>query len=116
MRPSVLIVVFVSCFLINLQSQTNSANSRQLAINQLPSYSHIPTWTDTEIRQRLNQMTSAIAKPRFTSAVKSYINTYTVKRRDRTEKMLGRTTIYFPLFDKFRGSSITKRVKIPFHC
>lgn len=103
MRPSVLIVVFVSCFLINLQSQTsnNPANSRQLAMNQSPSYSHIPTWTDSEIRQRLSQINSAIAKPRFTSAVKSYINTYTVKRRDRTEKMLGRTTIYFPLFDKY---------------
>ncbi len=103
MKPSVLTVVFVSCFLINLQSQstTNYSNSQELAVNQSPTYSHIPTFTDTEIRQRLSQITSAIAKPRFTSVVRSYIKTYTVKKRDRTEKMLGRTTIYFPLFDKY---------------
>ena len=69
-----------------------------------PSYSYdniIPTFTDSEIRDRLNRMTSAVAPPRFTPAVKSYIKTYTVKKRQHTEAMLGRISIYFPMFEKY---------------
>ncbi len=68
------------------------------------SYSYntiIPTFTDSEIRDRLSRLTSAVAPPRFTPAVKSYINTYTVKKRQHTEAMLGRISIYFPMFEKY---------------
>jgi len=68
------------------------------------SYSYgaiIPTFSDSEIRDRLSRITSSVAPPRFTPAVKSYINTYTVKKRQHTEAMLGRISIYFPMFEKY---------------
>ena len=34
-------------------------------------------------------------------AVKSYIKTYSITRRDKTEKMLGKLVLYFPLFEKY---------------
>lgn len=61
----------------------------------------IPTFTDSEIKERLSKLTSAVAPPRFTPAVRSYIRTYTVKKRQHTEAMLGRTTMYFPMFEKY---------------
>lgn len=61
----------------------------------------IPTFTDGEIKDRLGQLTSAVAPPRFTPAVRSYIKTYTVKKRQHTEAMLGRTAMYFPMFEKY---------------
>jgi len=65
------------------------------------SANHIPTYTEAELRERLKQMTNAVVPPRFTSVVKGYIDTYTLKRRDKTEKMLGRTHIYFPMFEHY---------------
>lgn len=61
----------------------------------------IPTFTDSEIRERLSRLTSEVAPPRFTPAVKSYINTYMVKKRPHTEAMLGRMSMYFPMFEKY---------------
>lgn len=56
--------------------------------------------SDDEIKDRLSNIQSDIVKPKFDPAVRSYIRTYTVKNRDRTEAMLGRTVMYFPLFEK----------------
>lgn len=59
-----------------------------------------PPYTDNEIRERLDKIVNKVVTPRFDAAVKSYINTYTVLKRDKTEAMLGRTVMYFPLFEK----------------
>jgi len=69
----------------------------------LDSYNSPPTYdliSDQEIKERLSNIQSDVVKPRFDPAVRSYINTYTVKHRDRTEAMLGRTVIYYPLFER----------------
>jgi len=63
--------------------------------------SYIPTYTEEELRSRLKEMTNSVIPPRYTSVVKGYVDTYTIKRRDKTEKMLGRTTIYFPMFEQY---------------
>ena len=91
-----------SLFLVIILILNFNALKGQTSIQ--PSYSYdniIPTFTDSEIRDRLNRMTSAVAPPRFTPAVKSYIKTYTVKKRQHTEAMLGRISIYFPMFEKY---------------
>jgi len=36
----------------------------------------------------------------FNPVVKSYVRTYTVKNRARTETMLGKTALYFPMFER----------------
>lgn len=56
--------------------------------------------SDEEIKARLSTIQNDVVRPKFDPAVRSYINTYTVKHRDRTERMLGRTVIYFPMFEE----------------
>ena len=60
----------------------------------------IPLYTDEDIRMRLRSIASCVM-PRYTDVVKSYIRTYTIKHRDRTEQMLGKTVMYFPIFQKY---------------
>ena len=91
-----------SLFLVIILCLNNSLLKGQNAIQSSYDYAVvIPTFTDGEIRDRLNRLTSAVAPPRFTPAVKSYIKTYTVKKRQHTEAMLGRISIYFPMFEKY---------------
>ncbi len=66
-----------------------------------PTSNRIPTYTDAELIARIRGMSSEVISPRFDGIVRSYINTYTVKRRERTEAMLGRRVMYFPIFDKY---------------
>lgn len=61
--------------------------------------------SDEEIKARLSSIQNEVIKPKFVPAVRSYIKTYTVKRRDRTEAMLGRTAIYYPMFEKMLAES-----------
>ncbi len=91
-----------SLFLVILLTLNYSFLKGQTTVSTAYTYtSIIPTFTDGEIRDRLSRLTSSVAPPRFTPAVKSYINTYTVKKRQHTEAMLGRISIYFPMFEKY---------------
>jgi membrane-bound lytic murein transglycosylase D len=56
--------------------------------------------SDELIKERLTTIQNNVVQPKFSPAVRSYINTYTVKKRDKVEEMLGRTLIYYPLFDQ----------------
>jgi membrane-bound lytic murein transglycosylase D len=60
----------------------------------------IPNYTDEELLERLSKINSQVVQPRLTPAVKSYIKTYTVLKREKTEDMLGRASTYFPLIEK----------------
>lgn len=60
----------------------------------------IPLYTDEDIRMRLRNIASCVI-PRYTDIVKGYIRTYTIKKRDKTERMLGKTVMYFPIFQKY---------------
>jgi len=64
------------------------------------AYPTYKSYTDQDIINRLEQMTSGVVNPQFNSIVKSYVNTYTQRRRDRTEAMLGKRVIYFPIFEE----------------
>ncbi len=88
--------LFLLCFtlcLSNINSQSSDA------------YSAFALISDQEIKNRLSNIQNDIVYPRFDPAVRSYINTYTVKKRERTEAMLGRTVIYFPLFERLLAES-----------
>ena len=60
----------------------------------------IPLYTDAEIRTRLRNIASCII-PRYTNVVRSYIQTYTIKKRQKTERMLGKTIMYFPIYERY---------------
>jgi len=62
--------------------------------------STIPLYTDEDIRMRLRNIASCVM-PRYTDVVKGYIRTYTIKNRDKTERMLGKAVMYFPIYQKY---------------
>ncbi len=76
--------------------------SYYLPAQSLDSYSgeEYTLISDELIKERLSKIQNNVVKPQFTPAVRSYIRTYTVKKRDKVEAMLGRTAIYYPLFDR----------------
>ena len=65
-------------------------------IDRVGIHSNIP---DSVYINRLAQINSIIDLP-FNSIVRSYINVYTQKKRDRVEVMLGLTDYYFPIFEE----------------
>lgn len=54
---------------------------------------------EPEIRQRIENLVT-IVDPVYNPYVRSYLRTYIEKYPAKTEEMLGRTTIYFPLFER----------------
>ncbi|MBN1988277.1 MAG: transglycosylase SLT domain-containing protein [Bacteroidales bacterium] len=65
-------------------------------LDSIGIHSNIP---DSVYINRLAQINSIIDLP-FNSIVRSYINVYTQKKRDRVEVMLGLTDYYFPIFEE----------------
>ncbi|MFK8006515.1 MAG: transglycosylase SLT domain-containing protein [Saprospiraceae bacterium] len=65
------------------------------------SYTPVPVFSDAELEVRVKNLSSLAVTPQLDNIVKSYIKTYSVRKRDRTEKMLGRIVMYFPIFEKY---------------
>lgn len=81
-------------------AQIIETNQSTLNDDSTPPEDEIPnSANDAEINARLRQISSCIA-PRFTREVRSYINGYTDRQREKTEQMLGKTVMYFPIFEK----------------
>lgn len=58
-------------------------------------------YDEAMVIERLNRMKSDVLEPRYTSVVKSYVKTYTIWNRKKSEGVLGRSVVYFPVFDKY---------------
>ncbi len=52
------------------------------------------------IAKRLKELKSEVVTPRYDIVVKSYLRTYLVNQRPKAEAILGRSVLYFPLFEK----------------
>lgn len=61
----------------------------------------IPWFTNSELLDRLNSLPFGCVKPQLTGAVRGYINTYAVRKREKCEGMLGRRILYFPMYEKY---------------
>ena len=70
-------------------------------VSQSTGNSPYPVYSDEELEVRVKNLSSLAVTPQLDRVVKSYIKTYSVLKRDRTEKMLGRLVMYFPLFEKY---------------
>lgn len=53
------------------------------------------------IKSRIDSLKSEVVSPRYDNIVKSYLRTYTVRGRDKSERILGRRLIYFPIFEDY---------------
>jgi len=55
--------------------------------------------TDKELESRILSVTNLL-EPKFTAEVKSFLRVYLTSRPEWTEILLGRTAIYFPIFER----------------
>lgn len=99
MKTALLKLLFLY-FSFTFIGEVNAQYSRINDSENATSTDNIPLYTDEDIRLRLRNMASCIV-PRYTDVVKSYVRTYTIRHRDRTENMLGKTVMYFPIFHKY---------------
>jgi len=58
------------------------------------------SFEESVIRSRVDSMKNSALQPRFTREVLSYVRTYTELNRPHAEQILGRTVLYFPLFEE----------------
>ena len=95
MRCLLLIVGMLVLHLGTLPAQSIAPKAPAIAVKPIPRV------TDAEVMARLKTLDKSVVSPRFTSVDKGYINSYTVRNRTRTETMLGRSALYFPIFEKY---------------
>lgn len=85
--------------------QHNRVYTSSGAQNTPPPYASYPevypSYNNETIKQRLSEMTGNAVKPRFSSGVRGFVNTYAIKRHESTEVMLGKCAIYFPIFEEY---------------
>lgn len=79
--------------------QENIAVSAGMEDVVFSEYDAVPIASENEIRKRLSSMRCMI-KPVYTSAVHSYIRTYTQSKRDKAANILGKIPMYFPMFER----------------
>ncbi len=60
-----------------------------------------PELNDEEIISRLQNLSQKIVEPKWVPAVKGYIRSYMVRNRTSSEIILGRTVLYFPIFEAY---------------
>lgn len=86
--------------LLNLWYVQQAIDSNSLVIGvEMDSVGIVPDFPDSVYIKRLSEITSAFDLT-YNSIVRSYINVYTQKKRDRVEVMLGLTDYYFPIFEE----------------
>ena len=59
------------------------------------------TFEETEVARRVELMNSEVVQPRYDVVVRSYLRTYLVNHRAKAQKILGRSVLYFPVFEDF---------------
>ncbi len=74
----------------------NSTNSTTIEYHS----NGIPVFSDETYKQRIDGIPSEIDLT-FNEYVKRNIEVYTVRKRNHTQKILGRTQMYFPMFDEY---------------
>lgn len=60
-----------------------------------------PTFDEAVVIERLKAIKDPLIEPRYNSVVKGYIKGYLIWNRDKAERLLGRTVLYFPLFEDY---------------
>ena len=70
-----------------------------------------PPFDEAVTKERLKNL-DCLVKPKYNPTVRSYILTYTQKNRAKAEAILGRATLYFPIFEqKLREAGMPDALK-----
>ena len=93
---------FVKTIIVLFFFITNTLQAQQayVATNDYYNYETIPTYTEDDIKARLSNMKLCIPA-KYSSVVKSYVKTYMVNSRDKARAIVGRTVMFFPIFEKY---------------
>ena len=60
-----------------------------------------PTYDEAVVMERLKSIEDPLVENRYNSIVKGYIKGYLFWNRDKAERILGRTVMYFPLMEEY---------------
>lgn len=94
MRPQsikhIISPVLVLCFLVFTQAEANTNSTNPTA-----------GFDDTVVIERLENMGNAVVDPKWDRTVKGYLMGYMVRHRAKAERILGRSSMYFPLYEKY---------------
>ncbi len=85
------IIAFLSIFL--LTGITASGNS--------PENDNYPPYEEKVVKERIKKLENTVVPPQYNSVVKSYILTYTERRREAAQRIIGRSVMYFPMFEQY---------------
>ena len=85
MEPSSLRNLIALMFCLLLYTQTQATN---------------PTFNSDEIRKRVEKMELIVA-PRYTTVVEGYVKKYLAYKGGAAKRIMGRSAIYFPIFDQY---------------
>lgn len=69
--------------------------------NSVPEESTVPVYDRELVKERLKLMSNDVIVPKYTSVVEGYIKGYTIRNRAKAERILGRSIVYFPLFEEY---------------
>ncbi len=98
-------ILLLSCFSQSLFSHTSffSSHSEPLAFVDNKSKKKrykAPRYKKKVFQQRMQQIESNVRLP-VNNEIKNLINDYVLRARGNTEKLLGRSAIYYPIFEKY---------------
>ena len=87
--------------LLNLWYVKNSVPDNNRGAENIYGYSQdeVPTFSDSVYASRISKIASPIPFV-YNAQVKGFIDLYTVKKRDLSEKILGLSTYYFPVYEE----------------
>lgn len=80
---------------LGMVSATVQAEEAGTADNTFPPYD------EEVVISRIKNLKNDIVPPKYDPVVKSYILTYTERRREAAERIVGRSIMYFPLFEEY---------------
>ena len=99
MKQQMIILMFLLCAATSLFATIETS-----AINSLNRLENItPRWTakdDALVKDRLQMMISPV-ELKFDAHAKEYVQAYTTYGYKGTEKMLGSSALYFPIFEEY---------------
>jgi len=87
----------IICFLLGHSVSSIAADSKPKP--KAKKYK-VPNYSKSVVKSRMADLDMSIDLP-INKDVKNLISSYTVRARPKTEKMLGRAHIYFPIFEKY---------------
>jgi len=103
-----LLTLVICCVFGCLHAQTNVLYRVN---NSYPATTVAHTFNDADVIARLQTVQSAVPT-RYTDVVKGYLRTYTIKKRSKTEAILGKSVMYFPIYEEqFRRKGIPEALK-----